>query len=794
LAAAAALLTRAAAAAADESKLPPPADVKVEFARDIKPILEQSCLRCHGPERPKSNFRLTDREAALKGGDNGVDVIPGQSGKSPLIHYVGRLVEDMEMPPSGKGEPLTTHQITLLRAWIDQGVVWDAAAAAARYQPNFEVAAALSWITVDGDSAKFRELEWRPAGWNGGAEVFSYQQNLPGGKSVSIEGRALRDDYKVTLDLRRQDLGFTRFGYEQFRKYYDDTGGYYAPFSPPAYSLGQDLHLDVGKAWAEVGLTQPHWPRMVLGYEYQFKEGDKSTLNWGPVTSSTGDTRNIYPSVQAIDEHTHLIRFDLSHDLHGYLIEDNLRAEFSELNTRRTDASAVQAGASRPDLVSVLREGQDQFQIANTIRIETQLTDWWFLSAGYLYSWVDADASVQLSSQDANGQPGPGSAWVSNEILLNQSAHVFNFNSQFRPVPGLTATASVQSEWSHRQAFGDVSLDEVNDPTDPTTGILRYPALLHADVNDAGVEENLLLRYTRLPFTALFAEARLKQESMALYEDEQGGPHSFLRDTDVSSQWQDYRAGFNVSPWRQVSLSGQYKHRRRETDYDNQRDEHPLGLPGEGYPAFIRARDIKADEVEARLVLHPATWLKATLTYRVSASDFRTTTDPTDPAQLFPPTDATPGGQVLAGNSDAHTYGANLVLTPWRRLYLSTTFSYQDSAVTTADNGSPSVASYRGDTYTVLANASYALDRATSLLGAYAFSKATYGQNNALAGLPLGIDYDRQGVQAGLAHRFSAAFSARLQYGYFRYREPTSGHLNDYTAHMVLAILAVKWH
>src|SRR5437870_3129035 len=42
-----------AVAAVDTSKLPPPANVKVDFARDIQPIFERSCLRCHGPEKPK---------------------------------------------------------------------------------------------------------------------------------------------------------------------------------------------------------------------------------------------------------------------------------------------------------------------------------------------------------------------------------------------------------------------------------------------------------------------------------------------------------------------------------------------------------------------------------------------------------------------------------------------------------------------------------------------------------------------------------------------------------------------
>src|SRR5262245_40393630 len=87
------------AAEFNEADLPPPASTSVDFVRDVQPILENTCLRCHGPERPKSNFRLTDRASALRGGANGVDIIPGDSAKSPLIYYVARLVPDMEMPP-----------------------------------------------------------------------------------------------------------------------------------------------------------------------------------------------------------------------------------------------------------------------------------------------------------------------------------------------------------------------------------------------------------------------------------------------------------------------------------------------------------------------------------------------------------------------------------------------------------------------------------------------------------------------------------------------------------------------
>src|ERR1019366_5144952 len=126
------LMTRLVSAAEiDTNALPPVASGSVVFDRDIRPILEQSCLRCHGPEKPKSHFRLTTREWALKGGvNNNDDIVPGDSAHSRLIQYVSWLVPDMEMPPPGKAPPVTSTQIGLLRAWIDQGANWTAGGAA----------------------------------------------------------------------------------------------------------------------------------------------------------------------------------------------------------------------------------------------------------------------------------------------------------------------------------------------------------------------------------------------------------------------------------------------------------------------------------------------------------------------------------------------------------------------------------------------------------------------------------------------------------------------------------------
>ena len=107
----------------DISKLPPVAAKKdVTYTKDIKPILEKSCFKCHGEEKQKAKLRLDSIDAIIKkGSENGPVVVVGKSEKSSLVHTAAGLIEDMQMPPEGKGDPLTKDQIGLIRAWIDQG-------------------------------------------------------------------------------------------------------------------------------------------------------------------------------------------------------------------------------------------------------------------------------------------------------------------------------------------------------------------------------------------------------------------------------------------------------------------------------------------------------------------------------------------------------------------------------------------------------------------------------------------------------------------------------------------------
>jgi mono/diheme cytochrome c family protein len=122
LAVAAINLAAAEAKAPDLTKLPPASDKKgVTYAKEIKPIFEKACFKCHGPEKAKGELRVDSLEAALKGGEAGKVVVPGKIDKSPLLWSVARLDSDTSMPPEGKADPLTKEQVALVRAWIEQG-------------------------------------------------------------------------------------------------------------------------------------------------------------------------------------------------------------------------------------------------------------------------------------------------------------------------------------------------------------------------------------------------------------------------------------------------------------------------------------------------------------------------------------------------------------------------------------------------------------------------------------------------------------------------------------------------
>src|ERR1043166_2738726 len=80
----------------DVSKIPPASTAQgVTYAKDIKPIFEKSCIKCHGEEKQKGKLRLDSVAAVLKGGEDGQVIQPGKSAESLLVHNVAHVGDEI---------------------------------------------------------------------------------------------------------------------------------------------------------------------------------------------------------------------------------------------------------------------------------------------------------------------------------------------------------------------------------------------------------------------------------------------------------------------------------------------------------------------------------------------------------------------------------------------------------------------------------------------------------------------------------------------------------------------------
>jgi hypothetical protein len=95
----------------------------IDFEEDVFPILQDYCIDCHGPEKPKSSFRVDRRAYLLKGGDSGMSaIIPGKPDKSYMLEVLRSDDPEISMPP--KGGPLFEDEIEIIEKWIAEGADW----------------------------------------------------------------------------------------------------------------------------------------------------------------------------------------------------------------------------------------------------------------------------------------------------------------------------------------------------------------------------------------------------------------------------------------------------------------------------------------------------------------------------------------------------------------------------------------------------------------------------------------------------------------------------------------------
>src|SRR5258705_330874 len=99
---------------------------KVDFNRDIRPILSDNCYRCHGPDKGhrKADLRLDIKEGLFSAKDDAFPVVPGKPDDSVLFMRITSDDADLRMPHKDSNKHLDDKQIALIKQWIEEGAEW----------------------------------------------------------------------------------------------------------------------------------------------------------------------------------------------------------------------------------------------------------------------------------------------------------------------------------------------------------------------------------------------------------------------------------------------------------------------------------------------------------------------------------------------------------------------------------------------------------------------------------------------------------------------------------------------
>lgn len=641
-------------------------------------------------------------------------------------------------------------------------------------------------LITHGNTAQAEQRYRLNQGAFGGIEDLHYQQNVATNTTLAIDGHALFDvhDYKVSLDLRREGLGFVRFNYENFRTWYNGAGGYYPP-TGVQYSLGDDAPaLDRGQISFEAGLAMKDIPKVTFKYTHTYREGDKSSTIWGPVhPTGTSVVRGLYPAFYDIDEKSDTFQLDVTHRIKKTDVGLGLRYETGDLNNSLNTTSWQGEPAERK-VTDQQGTSYDAFSVHAFT--ETWIKKNLFFSSGFLFANLDSTFSgSRIYGDDFDVGYVPNSLNGLGYFDLNGGAHkqeyVLNLNLMATPLKNLSVVPSVrvqQEDWNaDSSGIG-------------TLGTSSGPFTSTSDRNALDVRERLDLRYTGVTNWVFYGGGEWTEGDGSLKEN--GGLSQIngigvapiLRDTDDSRFFQKYSLGARWYPARRVTIDAGGYYKNNTYDYSHSLDSTPNDpASANRYPAYLVMQGFDTWDGNVRLTLRPLQ--NVTL---VSRYDYQWSTIDTKPAPI------SGLGEFDSSTMTSQVFSQNISWAPWSRLSLQVGFNYvlSDTKTPTSDY-TQAILNAQNNYWTLNFSSSLVLDNKTDLNLGYFYYQADDYNNNSIAGLPLGAGAEEQSITATISRRLTRQVRLNLKYGYSHYNDWASGGHNNYDAQVVFASLQYRF-
>ena len=633
-----------------------------------------------------------------------------------------------------------------------------------------------------GNKSQFQQRHQTSGGAFGGFDDFHYQTDVAKGTTLTADGRAIfdNDDYKLSLGVTKEKLGYARFSYTQYRTWSNGDGGLYSPTGTYYPLSGDALALDHGDLSFEAGLALDNVPKVAFKYEHTFQEGQKSSTSWG-LAQPDGKLRGLSPSFYDLNEHSDIFQLDVTHQIKATEASIGVRYETSKMD----DALMT---TQQPPFVPAItdRQGTTSDSFDAHASTETWIKKNLMLSSGFAYSDLDNNLSgSQISGSAFNVGYVPIQFADFGYYNLQGNSHlqeyVLDLNLFYKPSENLAIVPSlrVQQENTDSSVNGIETLG--NYASTPTFAANSDRSVLDVrprlDVTYKGITNWVL--YARGDWT----EGQGNMNATGGLGLVNGiGTLPIQQQTDDSRFFQKYSAGARWYPTRGVTLDAGGYYKLNHYDYNNNVDS-TLNNSLDRYPAYLVMQNFETYDGNLRLTLRPRRNLTLVTRYEYQYSTIHTTPDPI--STLSGVESSTMTSQIIA---------QDVSWVPWSRLYLQAGFNYVLSETKTpASDVTTVILPAQNDYWTLNFTSGLVLDNKTDLKVGFFYYQAGDYTPNSTTGVSYGSGAEEYGVTATLVRRISEHLRLSLKYGFSQYSDASFGGHQDFCSHLVYSSLQYRF-
>ena len=668
---------------------------------------------------------------------------------------------------------------------------------------------------VSGDTAQFEQEHRLPSNTAyGGIQDLHFEETVGKNGLFSVDGHAIWDtnDYDIQVQLAQPKLGYIKAGFTEFRSWYDGNGGFFPHndvfFSPPI----PEMHIDRGDAWIELGLRVPDLPEITIRYEHEFRQGMKDSTIWGDTTLTglaVNPTKKIVPSFRDIDEKRDIFSFEASKTIGNTDVLLGMRYEHNEnddsLNMERNAGQINPPPVAGRQRFVTQHEENDVDLFSGHGITETRFSDSLWFTAGYSYTTLENDLSgtriFGTHFDSAFGEPVPqlgqrDHAFIDLAGMAQDKEHLVNANLFWMPQENLTVLLGFRYTHQNLDTDSTFLAEEPvpNTPpfsrTNPRGGFHYGPPIPTSGAEDADYDrfaERLELRYTGIKDWLFYFQGEWEEEWGHVDEFNTMNLIEPSLDKDTNALYQKYTIGANWYPTMTLNLSGQYYHKIASYSDD---------IITAQFPRLID-QDWNVDDFNVRITYRPKIPACLGTLALVTRYDFVHTSIDSQWA-IF--SDGELLAELESGEIKQHVITESLNWNPVARFYLQANVSYTLNQTDTPANDisltpltSPTVTNFRNDYWTVTSSFGYIIDDKTDFYADYSFYCANDHFKNAVVAVPYGLGATEHAASATLTRQLTKNMRLLLRYGYFNYRDETSGGHNNYRAHSLYSGLQIRF-